>query len=270
MMLVSDHIFVGHSLAEMSPDARALFERVVSSFPAEKARPIWDRWARYEYQFGSLEASQLLENRMSGAYPQGMFAEMLAHFHLTLGGPIDPPIKRFAERHKYLGCDAIAVCDLGFSFKSGTSGSSGKSNGASAMRSETQQILNTSFSSSQPQQSTPSSKRPSSPDHRRRDESRTGGDYGPPSKRQRPGSPARSHDRERWDGPGRRRYGSPSPWDREREREGTHGRRFDKEREEDKGVTLPPILSWFVGSLPAPASFDGEFVDTSNVVRTHS
>lgn len=66
------------------PDARALFERVVSSFPAEKARPIWDRWARYEYQFDTLEASQLLEKRMSEAYPQGMRAKISIRLHLTV------------------------------------------------------------------------------------------------------------------------------------------------------------------------------------------
>lgn len=53
-------------------DARALFERVVNLFPADRARPIWDRWARYEYQFGSLEASQALEKRIVEVYPNGM------------------------------------------------------------------------------------------------------------------------------------------------------------------------------------------------------
>ncbi|KIP07568.1 hypothetical protein PHLGIDRAFT_105533 [Phlebiopsis gigantea 11061_1 CR5-6] len=217
-------------------NARALFERVVNSFPAEKARPIWDRWARYEYQFGTLEASQLLEKRMAEAYPQ------------------DPAIKRFAERHKYLGCDAIAVCDLGFSLRG--SGSSGKTNGASAAKSETQQAVNATVSANQNPPQAHITKRPSSPDHRRRDDSRSG-DYGPPAKRQRPGSPPRGHDRDRWESSGRRRHASPSPWDREREREGTHGRKQDREREEEKDVTLPPILSWFIGSLPAAASFDG-------------
>lgn len=237
-------------------DARALFERVVNSFPAEKARPIWDRWARYEYQFGTLEASQLLEKRMAEAYPQGKYSDAALVSRLTFAmTPLDPAIKRFAERHKYLGCDAIAVCDLGFSLRSG--GSSGKTNGASTAKSETQQTVNANTSASQNQPQAHVTKRPSSPDHRRRDDSRSG-DYGPPSKRQRPGSPARGHDRDRWEGSGRRRHGSPSPWDREREREGTHGRKNDRDREDDKDVTLPPILSWFIGALPAAPAFDGE------------
>ena len=53
-------------------DARALFERIVASFSPERARPIWERWARYEYQFGSFEAAQLLDKRMAEAYPSGM------------------------------------------------------------------------------------------------------------------------------------------------------------------------------------------------------
>lgn len=52
-------------------DARALFERAVNNFPPEKARPVWDRWTRYEYQYGTLEACHLLEKRIGEVYPQG-------------------------------------------------------------------------------------------------------------------------------------------------------------------------------------------------------
>ena len=55
-----------------SLDARALFERVVNNFPPDKARPLWERWARYEYQYGDLEASLKLEKRMSEVYPTGV------------------------------------------------------------------------------------------------------------------------------------------------------------------------------------------------------
>ena len=44
---------------------------MVNIFPADRARPIWDRWARYEYQFGTLEAAQSLEKRISEVYPNG-------------------------------------------------------------------------------------------------------------------------------------------------------------------------------------------------------
>lgn len=52
-------------------DARALFERVIGTFQPEKARPLWERWTRYEYQFGDLEASLKLEKRMSEIYRNG-------------------------------------------------------------------------------------------------------------------------------------------------------------------------------------------------------
>ena len=52
-------------------DARALFERTVGTFPPDKARPLWERWARYEYQYGNLEAALKLEKRMAEVYPNG-------------------------------------------------------------------------------------------------------------------------------------------------------------------------------------------------------
>lgn len=53
-------------------DARALFERAVSNFPPEKAKPLWDTWTKYEYQYGNLEAALRLEKRMAEVYPNGM------------------------------------------------------------------------------------------------------------------------------------------------------------------------------------------------------
>ena len=175
----------------------------------------------------------------------------------------DPPIKRFAERHKYLGTDAIAVRDLGFVInRSGNGSGNSRSNGLA--RTDTQQsvISNPPSGGSQqpaPLSSQPSVKRPLSPDRRRRDESRGGNDYvPPPPKRQRPTSPSRDRpERERWnEGSSRRRHGSPPAFDRERDRDGPP-RRFEKEREE--GPSLPPVLSWFVGVLPQPTAFDGMF-----------
>ena len=53
------------------PDARALFERVIGTFTPDKARPLWERWARYEYQYGDLATAQKLEKRMAEGFPQG-------------------------------------------------------------------------------------------------------------------------------------------------------------------------------------------------------
>lgn len=52
-------------------DARALFERVIPTFVPERARPLWERWARYEYQYGDLEAAQKLERRIADVYSNG-------------------------------------------------------------------------------------------------------------------------------------------------------------------------------------------------------
>jgi cleavage stimulation factor subunit 3 len=47
---------------------------------------------------------------------------------------------------------------------------------------------------------------------------------------------------------------SPAGWERERDRELQH---VKKDREDDKASTLPAVISWFVGQLPSPVSFDG-------------
>lgn len=220
-------------------NARALFEKTVntSTIPPEKARPMWDKWAKYEYQFGNLEACHKMEKRMAEIYPN------------------DPPIKRFAARHKYLATDVIAVRDMGFTLvgSQSTNGSSSSQN--------TPQISQKEPSS----QSQGASKRAPSPDHhRRRDESR-GGDYGPSSKRPRATSPPR--DRERWDShpSNRRRFDSPAGWDRDRDRDGL--RKPEKEEKEEKPVVLPPVLSSFLGMLPQSGTFDGPIFRTDDLLQ---
>lgn len=63
--------FASPSLTHRSSDARALFERVIGTFQPDQARPIWERWARHEYQYGDLAAAQKLEKRMAEVYPNG-------------------------------------------------------------------------------------------------------------------------------------------------------------------------------------------------------
>ncbi|KAJ7505039.1 Suf-domain-containing protein [Mycena galericulata] len=76
-------------------NARALFERVISTFTPLEAKPIWERWSRCEYQYDNLEAALELQRRMAEVYPS------------------DAPIKFFARRHTYQSFDAIADHDLG-------------------------------------------------------------------------------------------------------------------------------------------------------------
>jgi cleavage stimulation factor subunit 3 len=48
-----------------------LFEKLVDTFKGDQARPIWDTWAKYEYTYGDLAASQKMEKRMLETYPAG-------------------------------------------------------------------------------------------------------------------------------------------------------------------------------------------------------
>ena len=176
----------------------------------------------------------------------------------------DPPIKRFAQRHMYLGIDAIADRDLGFALARKVT------NANPLGKSETQQSLT---STGTPQ----GTKRVASPDYRnKREDNRgaggsggNGGDYNQGNKRLRPSSPPRGVDRDRetrWEGPSRRRPFSPPPtstWDRDdrpRAREPLPpSRAQEREEEKPRQVSIPPVISWFVGDLPAAPSFDGDF-----------
>ncbi|KAL0062216.1 mRNA 3'-end-processing protein rna14 [Marasmius tenuissimus] len=79
-----------------SNNARALFERVISTFQPTAARDLWDQWAHYENHYGDLETVRKLENRFVEVYPS------------------ESSIKRFASRYTYLQTDGIASRDLGF------------------------------------------------------------------------------------------------------------------------------------------------------------
>ncbi|KDN40098.1 Suf-domain-containing protein [Tilletiaria anomala UBC 951] len=76
-------------------NARALFERVITTLPPEKARPVWDRWAEYEYNFGDLAAITRLEYRLQEIFPE------------------KPRIERLTERSCYGDLEVISIRDLG-------------------------------------------------------------------------------------------------------------------------------------------------------------
>jgi hypothetical protein len=53
-------------------DARALFEKTVAKITdPEKSKPLWLRWAKYEYATGDLLAIQKLDQRLKAIYPDG-------------------------------------------------------------------------------------------------------------------------------------------------------------------------------------------------------
>jgi len=55
-------------------DARALFERTVALIEPAKAKPIWDRMAQYEYEYGDHLAAQKMFQR----YAEVFFESKLA------------------------------------------------------------------------------------------------------------------------------------------------------------------------------------------------
>jgi hypothetical protein len=179
-----------------------------------------------------------MEKRIAEAFPNGTnFLFVLHSFDLTRS--LDPPIKRFAQRYGYVGIDTVANRDLGFGYRPPTTiTTSGASASTSKIESPNASHNNSAISAER--------KRGPSPD-RRRDEER---------KRQRPLSPPppprdrdRDRDRDYREGPPRRRFSPPPPRDWER-----------RERDElaEKQVTVPPVLSGFLGQLPPASTFNGK------------
>ncbi|KAF5366256.1 hypothetical protein D9758_005681 [Tetrapyrgos nigripes] len=245
-------------------NARALFERVISTFPPEQSRALWERWSRYEYQYGDFEAVQKLEKRMMEIFPN------------------DPPIKRFAQRYTYLNIDAIASRDIGASMaKKEEFDRRERDRGVSA--SASMPNLNGSGSGSGPGPGSlkrqaddgPSSGSGSGPGSGR---NRRDGDHGHGNKRQRGLSPPARREKSRdtkegrdWEGGGgggggggrggRRARFSPPP-DSKPPR-GKH----QEPKEEEKPPTVPSTLSWFIGQLPAPSTFDGPVFRTDDLMN---
>ena len=95
-------------------DARAVFERTISKIPANKAKPLWDRWARYECQFSDLSAIQKLDARIAEAYPEGVpIPPSQPNLKLKAMLASAQQIFRFAERHVYQGLTEMLTKDLG-------------------------------------------------------------------------------------------------------------------------------------------------------------
>ncbi|KAI1782062.1 hypothetical protein LXA43DRAFT_1104849 [Ganoderma leucocontextum] len=236
-------------------NARALFERAVGKISPDKARPLWERWAQYEYMYGDLAAAQMLEKRMTKVYPNGAPFTLGSSEQLTDTFSPDPPIKRFAQRHKYGHVDSIATRDLGFVLSRGGSGGA-RTNGGNILLgcSDTLKSIGSDTPAKviTPTQGS-SSKRASSPDHRQRCDEAP--DY--PSKRARLRSPAPDGvlDRDTGNRLLHRRHRSPM-WERERNKLPPSRGRSKEEMEEDEGVRLPNELERFISTLPAPSAFD--------------
>lgn len=179
---------------------------MIPTFDPERARPLWERWARHQYQYGGLEEALNLERRIAEVYPSGM--KIIQRPFLCINIDSDSPIKLFAQRHMYLGLDAIAARDLGFAMacKVANRDELGRLETQQSIASATPSAINTH-------------KRRSSPEFRKRDErgggNVGGGEYSQGHKRARPLLPP-VRKRDQWVPPPRLRF-SPPPapaWDR--------------------------------------------------------
>lgn len=155
--------------------------------------------------------------------------------------PLDPPIKRFAQRYTHLGIDAIASRDLGFAHRTKQTSTppvntSVTPPAAPAVDRDRDRV---------PDRAPPPPRRASPEPRRRRDPSP------PPAKRFKPSSPPpsgrridrggpRDHDRDRWDDVPPRRVASPAHPPRD---------------------SMPAPLTWFLGLLPSASAFDGKVFD---------
>ncbi|CAE6450936.1 unnamed protein product [Rhizoctonia solani] len=234
-------------------NARALFERVITTFPPDKARPIWDRWSRYEYNFGDFIGSQKLEKRLAEIYPN------------------DPPIKRFANRYTYLGVDTIASNDLGFKVARQTGPSAAVSasppsstakRAASPPRRAPDPPAKRFKGQGQDNDRAREQEREREREQRDRDRERERDRMERERERERlEREKERERERERdrgdrrggrWEGPSSRRPNSPPPY-----RRGYDGPGRRHEDGHDEGG-IPPLVAKFVASLPTPQAFDGK------------
>ena len=77
-------------------NARALFERTVALLEPELARPVWDRMAQFEFQYGDFLAVQKMAKRYEEAFPDAT------------------AVDRFAQRYGFLGLEGAITKDLGW------------------------------------------------------------------------------------------------------------------------------------------------------------
>ncbi|KAJ9116457.1 hypothetical protein QFC22_004899 [Naganishia vaughanmartiniae] len=217
-------------------NARALFERLVSKFSGDSARPIWDTWSRYEYMFGDLAATQKMEKRISDAYPA------------------DAPLKRFASRFAYNGIDEIASRDLGF-------GSRAVMPPPPALpRLESQTVNSKRAHPESPRQS------PRLPEQRYRNgrddraaQMSSNRNEEPRIKRVKPSSPPRREPVRI----GRRELSPPMRDQRPPMIPGPPVPEMDRSG-------LPKAVVWFMGNLPRPNQFDGPLFHADDIMNVLS
>ena len=81
-------------------DTRALFERALSSLPASKSRPLWDKYIDYETQYGDLTNLHGLEKRYASLFPPRPVNSLES-------------AEKVASKWTYFDIDYIATAELG-------------------------------------------------------------------------------------------------------------------------------------------------------------
>jgi cleavage stimulation factor subunit 3 len=118
LLSISDHSII---------DARALFEKTVSKIPPESARPLWRRWAAYEFIYGDKAASEKLNLRVAEIFPD--CKKILNHYYthtknmssncLPLSDIFPWPkitggvVERLSDRHAYTDLGDVLGRELG-------------------------------------------------------------------------------------------------------------------------------------------------------------
>lgn len=214
---------------------------MISNFTPEKARPLWERWARYEYHFGDFSATLKLEKRITEVYPNGWSPSSNTNELDTKANVIDPPIKLFAQRYTYLGIDAIAGRDLGFAQRGKQPPPTApiptaiQPPTAPAAEREGGRALDRA----------PVGPRRTSPEPRRRREPSP-----PPAKRFKPSSPP----------PPARRNDRAPPRERDRWDDGGVTPRRAASPAQPAKDAIPAPLIYFLSLLPSASAFDGKFM----------
>ncbi|KZT55980.1 Suf-domain-containing protein [Calocera cornea HHB12733] len=220
-------------------NARALFERFIPTFPADKARPLWERWARYEYNFGDFAAAQKLEKRIAEAFPN------------------DPPTKRFAQKYEYLNLNTIRDFDMGFGYRSSAPAPAAQPATPSTVLPPTPIKRQAS---------------PSPPPAPRRDPP-------PPSKRQRDASPDRRGQNKKFrpsPPPPRDRVPDRGWADRDRGHQSPARPRTPPLPMHDERVpaapaapsgAVPALVAVLLGKLPSASAFDGPVFRTDDLMQ---
>jgi len=80
-------------------NSRALFERALSILPNDNANEIWDKFTKYENDFGDLAGLLRVEKRILSSYPNRRETK--------------PAMVHLARRYQYLDINVIAKCELG-------------------------------------------------------------------------------------------------------------------------------------------------------------